>query len=157
MRMLVLRIPSISIGQQAAALDLRQTIVELLVMGQGLGRSENMHNARHVFVDQANQLEIACRRKKDGKFLTLAQNPGRDTACTVKSRRTGGESWTAHIKGRPYLAIGQECEGVWLGGCHGPCDGVTRVNPDLVWQERQALPSEIVTLGPDCCVPLCRQ
>ena len=46
---------------------------------------------------------------------------------------------------------------MWLSGCHAPCDGVTRVNPDLVWQERQVLPCEIVTLGPDRCVPLCRQ
>jgi hypothetical protein len=35
--MLVLRLRGIAIGQQGSALRLRQTIVELLVVGQGVG------------------------------------------------------------------------------------------------------------------------
>ena len=37
LRMLVLRLRGIAIGQQGSALRLRQTIVELLVVGQGVG------------------------------------------------------------------------------------------------------------------------
>jgi plastocyanin len=42
LRMLVLRLPGISIGQQGRCSPPAQTIVELLVVGQGLGGSENM-------------------------------------------------------------------------------------------------------------------
>jgi len=51
LRMQVLRLPGIAVGQQGATLLLRQTIVELFVVGQGLRLIENMHNACHVIVD----------------------------------------------------------------------------------------------------------
>ena len=50
-RMQVLRFRGIPIGEQRSGLCLRHTVVKLLVVGQGLGRFENMHNARHVTVD----------------------------------------------------------------------------------------------------------
>src|SRR5258708_13613828 len=113
-----------------------------------------MYRARHVGVEQANQLEVACHRKDDGKLLTFEQQCSRDAAGAVEGRGTRGESRTAHGKGWPYLIAGQEGNSVRLVGFHRPCDGIACVNPNLIWQESQALPSQIVTLGSGRGVPL---
>src|SRR5262249_20827804 len=150
--MVMLRLGIIFISQQGHAFLPRLAVVELLIVRQGLGGIQNVHRARHVFVDQANQLEVAGHREDDGKLLTLAKNSGRDTAGAVKSCRTGRKSRASRGKEWPHLTISQERECMSLVNRHRPGDGVASVNPNLVRQESQALPSEIVTLGSDCSI-----
>src|SRR5215831_11255361 len=106
--MVMLRLRVIVISQQGHALSPRLAVIERLIVRQGLRGVQNMHRARHVFVDQADQLEVAGHREDHGKLLTLAQNPGRDTAGAFKSCRTGRKSRTYRGKEWPHLTISQE-------------------------------------------------
>src|SRR5215469_7963379 len=109
-------------GLPVSRQNLSLVVVEGLIVGQGLRGIKDMYGARHAHMDEADQLEVPCHRKNDREFVTLEQKPTRDAAGAVEACGRRRKSRTLDRKGRPYLAAGEEGNGVSLDVCHGPSD-----------------------------------
>src|SRR5256885_2514869 len=99
MVMLVVAIP-----QQVASLISRLSVIEGLIMGEWLGRSENVNRSGHIFMDQAGQLEISGIWENDGERLSLYHRGSGYAGRTIERGRVGRKSGTAISKKWAWLA-----------------------------------------------------
>ena len=142
------------IRKQLAALTRRLLVIERLIVRQRLGKIENMNRGRHIFMDQADELEIPGNRENDGKGLSLHHWWSGHAGRTIVGGWIGRKARTSHIERWARLVGFEKGQGMDIVRVERPLDAVARVNPDFIGKKRQSLDSLVVTLRCHSSVPL---
>jgi len=102
----VISVKRVAIPEQIYPLISRLTVIEGLIMRKGRGGNENVNGSGHIFMDQADQLEISSIGENDGEHIS-------------RHERGSGYAGRAIERGRVCRKAGTPIseEGAWLIGC----------------------------------------
>ena len=148
-------IAGIHVGQHLFRILCRLTIVKGLRVRQVLVEVQNVDDTGHVFVEQAHELEVACRREVHRERLSTGHRRRGHARRPIEGRRARGETRTSDREGRTHLSIHEERDGVDFSGHEPPGDAVADVNPDFVREKRERLTPQVAALRTDRRAPGC--